>query len=189
MTQTKQIAKIPLTSEMVDKYLDGNANIVMLRDFPSKYETLDEAFNETNHIILFTSTQSPTVGHWQLIYKNMKDEIHFFDSYGMKPHEILQYVIDKTGNSFGQNFHLSALLREAHCHYNEHKYQADGDIQTCGRYVILNLMLKFIIENHANIPYDGSVFYKIMQNWKNRFNTSYDAIVSKMIDKISADEE
>lgn len=188
MQVSQAVVQSPMSSELIEKYLDGKANVILLREIPSKYPTLDDAFGGYDHIILFTATDSPTIGHWQLIYKNRKKEMNFFDSYGFRPNTLLQLIQKRTGQTFGQTLHLASFLRDAHCHYNEFQYQSKNSaVQTCGRYVVLNLILRYIVEKHTNVSYDGSVFYKIMVLWKKKYDKSFDEITSFMVDKLNED--
>lgn len=184
MEKINKIIVNPLSDVLIKKYFDGHANIVTMEDI-SHMVSINQLFRGYNHAVIFVAVNSPTDGHWQLIYKSF-ETLHFFDSYGMKPTELITKL--NKNNTYGQNKNLDNLIIKSQyakkSYYNDVKYQSDGKSQTCGRYVAINFLLLHIY-NKKNIPYDGTVFYRIMQHFQTQFKTkSYDKIVSSFINEI-----
>jgi hypothetical protein len=187
MTQPiNEIIKSPMSDVLIRKYFDGRPNIVLMSSI-SKMTSLNQIFRGFNHAVIFVSVNGPNDGHWQFMYKS-QGYLHFFDSYGMGPTELLQKMIDKNSDMYGQNLNIATLILQSpyrsRSTMNNIKYQKDGDVQTCGRYVTLNFILLHIYEKRG-LGFDGGIFYKILSSMKKHFKTkSYDVIVSKLIDEV-----
>lgn len=182
-----KIISSPLSDKQIKKYFRGNPNIVMMRDIATMTK-LDEVFNGYDHAVIFTSVNSQYDGHWNMMYIS-GDNLYFFDSYGMKPTQLIQNIVAKGYPVYGQNQNLDNLIRNSkyfphNCFMNNVKYQSDKEnIQTCGRYIALNFILLQIYKKRK-LEYSTENFYQIMKTWKNKFNKSYDYIVSFFIDDI-----
>lgn len=179
-----EIIQNPLSSNLIAKYFNGRPNIITMQQI-STMTSLNEVFRNHDHAVIFTATNSPTDGHWQMIYKS-NGCINWFDSYGMKPTELIS-KLEQKGNTWGQNKNLDNLIINSpyrlKSFFNDVKYQKDGNVQTCGRYVSLVFILIHIYQKR-NLGFDGSVFYKIMEGLRKQYNASYDQIVSSLIDTI-----
>lgn len=178
---TEQVMKSPMSDILITKYFNGRPNIVQMAEI-SRMTHLNQLFKGYDHAVIFVAVNSPTDGHWQFIYKN-GDELHFFDSYGMGPTELVRRV-----NNFNQTDNLDILIKnsiyKSNAWKNDVKYQKDGEPQTCGRYISLCFILRYIY-NKRGLPFDGTIYYKIMQHLKKSFkNASYDKIVSVLIDQV-----
>ena len=57
----------------------------------NKFSNLDEMFNSSNHVVLFTSTNSNNDGHWQTIFRT-NNNLYFFDSYGKPPMYLINLI-------------------------------------------------------------------------------------------------
>jgi hypothetical protein len=176
----------PLSSVLISKYFDGKPNIVQMSEI-SNMTSLSQLFKGYDHAVIFVAVNSPSDGHWQFIYKS-NDELHFFDSYGMNPIELLQKMNSQNHDMYGQNFNLANLILQSpyrlKSYMNDIKYQSDGLPQTCGRYVALNFILLHIY-NNKRLPYDETVFYRIMNHLKKVYKAkSYDVVISTVIDQV-----
>ena len=79
-----------LNSANIKQVLGGNIKIIEYSEL-SKYNSIDEAFDNEGRFILFFATESSTVGHWQSCFK-IDNNIIFFDSYGLAVDECKEYV-------------------------------------------------------------------------------------------------
>jgi hypothetical protein len=127
-----------------------------------KYNTIDELLREARYIIILYET-TKNYGHWCCLFKNNKNSIEFFDSYGIRPDDELKYSTELFRKKNKMNFPLlTYLLLECpyNIEYNQYKLQKmTKDISTCGRWVLLRCLLSnFNIDN----------FYKIFKNVKNK---------------------
>jgi hypothetical protein len=181
-----QTMKSPMSDVLISKYFNGRPNIQQMSQI-STMSSLNQVFRGYDHAVIFVAVNGPADGHWQFIYKS-SDELHFFDSYGMSPTQLIQDLQSSPTGTFGQNTNLDTLIMNSQyankCYKNDVKYQSDGEPQTCGRYVSLCFLL-MVIYKQKNVVFDGSVYFKIMQHLKTIFkNSSYDNIVSQMIDQV-----
>lgn len=178
---TNAVVKSPMSDTLISKYFNGRPNIVQMAEV-SQMTTINQIFKGYDHAVIFVAVNSPTDGHWQFIYKN-GHELNFFDSYGMGPTDLVKKV-----KGFGQNTNLETLIQNSqfrnNAYKNNVKYQNDGEPATCGRYVSLCFILKYIY-NKRGLGFDGSIYYKIMTHLKKMFKgESYDKIVSVLIDQV-----
>lgn len=130
-----------LTDKQVLKLAGKNTKLLIYPDI-AKYKTLDQVFGKKkNVIILYVHDETPTniVGHWCVLLKH-PHYIEFYDSYGLKPDQLLYSFKDTSERKKTRQEHnyLSKLLydeRKKPIEYNEYQYQADKDnVNTCGRY-------------------------------------------------------
>lgn len=175
----------PLSPMDLNNIIGEKLHVVALAE-TSNMTSLHQVFQGHNHAIIFSAVSSPTFGHYSLLYKNRQNQIHFFDSYGMSPCGIVDMLRKANKPLFGQNNNLDKLLlKEFHNHvdifYNPTKYQQE-ETQVCGKYVLLNLVLRFIYEKKNGIPYNGAIFKKLMIYWKGKYKKSFDEIVAYLIE-------
>lgn len=188
MQSNKTVIDNPMSESLINKYLDGNSNIKTMAEI-SRMRSLEQVLNGNDHCIIFTATTAENAGHWQLLYVS-NGILTFFDSYGMTPNGLIDRMMSAGMNMYGQTNNLSKLIEQSKYYpqracYNGYKYQQDGSPATCGRYCVLNLVLRHIY-SQKNQPYNSSVFHQIMVGWKQKFKLSYDSIVSSMINKLSS---
>jgi hypothetical protein len=179
----------PLSSVQITKYFDGKPNIRTVESL-NNLKSMDELFGGVDHCVLFTAVESPTNGHWQL-YMRQNGIIHFFDSYGLSPTDLLAQMIKEKQNMHGQTERLlyvllgSSYFREKKIFYSNTQYQNfdDSNVQTCGRYVALYFILSYIYKKGKQ-PFDATEFKRIMVKGKKRYNVTYDEFVSMLIDDL-----
>ena len=181
--QIDEIVKQPIDSQEISEILP-NPNIVMLKDV-SNMNSLNEIFKNYDYAIIFVSTNAITDGHWQCIFKNINNDICFMDSYAMNPTEMVKRL-EKLGHElYGQNYNLLQLLTSSEYYphkifVNKHKYQKDGLPETCGRYVLLCLVLHIYYKKQKKL-FTFETFYKILTAMKNKLKMDYDETVSYII--------
>ena len=174
----KEVIKAPMSSDLIDKYLDGQSNIIKLSD-TNQMTDIEQVFNGHDHVIILLEW-GPQVGHWVALMKN-KDKIYYFDSYGRNP---FIYVKNDEYKRFNQNTHILDLIKNSkykdNFYYNDEKYQAkEEDVATCGRWCLLSIILNKLIPN-----FDLNMFKKIVKNGTTKWKVSNDVLVSKIIDMI-----
>lgn len=97
-------------------------------------------------IINYDSCDEPG-SHWVAIFINKKQEIEFFDSYGMLP--IYSSIRTKLNNTFGKTRPTFNLIR------------FQGNSTVCGQYCLLYLLLKargFTLKDIQNTFYETKSF-------------------------------
>ena len=125
-------------------------------------------------IILYQD--SPNKGHWVVIVRD-KDEYLYFDSYGNKIDDPLNWVDVGLRKELNQlTPYLSKLLKNKPHKYNNKKYQKENpQVATCGRHCIF-----FTLNNRMN-DLDLETYKKLMEKLKKKMNLDYDEIVSDFI--------
>ncbi len=133
---------VMLTDKQVVKLAGAKNTKLLIYPEITKYKTLEQLFGKKkNVVILYVHDESPTniVGHWCVLIKHPK-YIEFFDSYGLKPDELLYSFKDaneRRRTKQEQNY-LSQLLyyyKKTPIEYNEYQYQEEKEnINTCGRH-------------------------------------------------------
>ncbi len=110
-----------------------------------RFKTLDKLLGKHKAIILLYMTK-PNYGHFCAVFKQNKDTISFFDSYGYKPDDELKFSSKKFRESNNQLLsHLTRLMYESgyNIDYNDHKLQSKkNDIATCGRWSGLRVLFR-----------------------------------------------
>jgi len=186
MSKTRKLIESPMSDVLIQKYFDGHANIKTLAQI-SQMTTFDELMGEYEHVIIFMALQASNSGHWISMFIN-SGNLYYFDSYGKKPLEPINKLIDYGYPLYGQNFNLFELIRKSQFAnrfiYNTIQYQNDSvDVAVCGRYAssvcILNILYK-----EKNAPFDFNVFYSLMETWKVKMgNKSYDEVIVYFINQ------
>jgi hypothetical protein len=122
--------------------------------------------NPKSGFILFFETENATTGHWETCFMNSKN-IHFFDSYGLKPDEAQDYLSKNTDIKLQENKpYLTNLFSQCmdmgyNCFYSVYKYQEMlGNVSTCGRWSATRLF------NHTKTD---SQFLDYMTSLKKRW--------------------
>lgn len=98
----------------------------------------------------------PDFGHWVLIDKT-PEGIEHFDSYGYMPDGEFEFIPEHFKKESNQDYKylLSILSKRDDVNYNQYKFQAEGDIATCGRWCIFRHMFNYLtINKFANMVYD-----------------------------------
>lgn len=159
-----------------------NAKIIRYTDL-KKYKTLKQLLPKKKDFAIILYQNSEYEGHWTLIAKD-GDYIEYFDSYGKKIDEPLNWITKKENNDLGiYEPYLSNLVKGAgkKLYYNDKQFQhSNNDINTCGRWCLWRLMNLF--ENGRDI----GDFKKLMETLKKKLKCPYDDIVSGFINEITA---
>lgn len=145
------------------KYAIGNCIILKYSDL-SKFLHINELFIKKFVIILFETKFN--YGHWCLLFKNTRNSIEFFDSYGLMPDSQLKYissVFRKHNNMIYPHLTYLLLFCSNKIEYNNHIFQkSKNNIATCGRWVILRCLF---------YNYNIDEFYEIIKSKKKKNKT------------------
>lgn len=128
--------------------------------------------NPKRGFVLFFETESMESGHWQCLFMDLDKQIHFFDSYGLKPDEAKDYLRKNTLIKLNESKpYLTKLLDKCidlgyPVSYSPHQYQKMvGNVDTCGRWVSVRLY---------NSMKSDSQFVKYIESLKKRYNVGSD---------------
>lgn len=139
-----------LTGQDID-YLTKNKAIMLLYKQLLNYDSIFDAFQGYNNIILLFPVQSDTQGHWICIQKNDKNKtLNHFDSYGISPEQELGY----TSNQYVKRNLLGILYNKAQQQgykftFNKYQLQSWGkgvgeSINTCGRWSCMRARMDYL---------------------------------------------
>jgi len=169
-----EIIREPLDDAEIKHYLP-DASLMVYGDL-SKYNSIEELLPEDKSCCIILYQDSPNKGHWVVIVRD-KDEYLYFDSYGNKIDDPLNWVdvgIRKELNQLTP--YLSELLKNKPHKYNNKRYQKlNPEVATCGRHCIF-----FTLNNRMN-DLDLQNYKKLMEELKKKMNLDYDEIVSDYI--------
>jgi hypothetical protein len=147
----KLMEKNPFSTEEIVNLCKGKVNVITYKDLEG-VKNIDQILKPWNACIILFETKEH-FGHWTAILKYKQDKqghtvkdnepgkwaIEYFDSYGMKPDDELDYVPDNLKSKLGEDrTHLTKLLLDSGYPiiYNKIPLQEmKGQISTCGRWV------------------------------------------------------
>ena len=135
---------ISLTNDQIMKGLNNQTKIVKYTDLYT-YTSIDDLLKPYNNVVILYQTISNTSGHWVCMFKN-GNTLNFFDSYGLKVDEQIQYCPYLKRNMTNP-YVLSDLLKNSNYDLveNTYAYQTDSKKQspnTCGRFCIVRLLFR-----------------------------------------------
>lgn len=169
----------PLTSEEVKKIAGKDINVVTYNELKN-YDKLDDIFRNSGCLILYETHDvgvDKKSGHWTIVYKNGKNKVTYFDSYGNFIDQPLDIIDKSFSKRIGQYYPiLSKLLYESpyEIHYNNYPLQSkDPLIATCGRYAGLAYRNRYM---------DIDQFVDVFKKYKNR-GYNLDEIIVGLTDK------
>jgi len=174
--KTEEIIEEPLGDDDIRRYLP-NAKIMKYSEL-ARYNNIDELLPKDKDYAIILYEDSPNKGHWTAILK-YKPYIEYFDSYGGKPDNPLNWVPTAEKIKLGANKKLLSGLLDKYSGevvYNPTKFQGDGnDINTCGRHCV------FRIKNLMDCNRNLSNYYTLMKEIKADSGNDYDEIISHFI--------
>jgi hypothetical protein len=146
---TKEDLARMTTGDDFDRYLHGASNKILKYSELGKYynDTVEELLPEETDYRIILIEQNYNTGHWVCILRYGKT-IEWFDSYGIKPPNELNFISAVKNKFLGQKKKtLIDLLDDAKSRgwnviYNKKKLQKlKNGINTCGRWVILRITM------------------------------------------------
>ena len=129
-----------------------NCKIVKYADLDN-YETIYQLLpNRMDFCFILTESEKNS-GHWTLLIRD-DDVFEYFDSYGVSPKNILDYIPSFKNKQLGNNYSqdlgkiIGSIKKPTDKFiYNKSKLQKDApNINTCGRWCIARLSL-FLSDN------------------------------------------
>lgn len=150
-----------LSGENINNALNNKSYTITYKEL-FEFKNIDDLLKLAKYIIILYET-TENYGHWCALFKNNKDSIEFFDSYGIMPDDELKFSKKVFRKSHGFDFpHLTSLLIDCpyNIEYNDHKFQKKGpNVATCGRWCILRCLLS---------DFDIDKFYLLFKKYKNK---------------------
>jgi len=143
-----------MTGGELNGLLSGKANIVAYSDL-TRYKCIEDLLGKNGRVVLLYEVQ-PSVGHWTTIFYGPPQEecdlefprIYFFDSYGLKPDDELEWVdIEFRQKAWNDMRILSRLLKNtpSEIDYNNYRLQKmQKNVNTCGKWCAARLMLQHL---------------------------------------------
>jgi hypothetical protein len=136
-----------IDSADIDRYLDaGSSKIIKYSDL-DQFRTIEELLPKDVDFRIILIEQNPNSGHWTCILRYGKT-IEWFDSYGIKFDEELNFISKVKNRLLGQDVKfLTILLNDAKARgwnviWNKKKLQQLKDgINTCGRWCLLRITM------------------------------------------------
>ena len=132
------LEKYPLSGKEVCDIAGDGTRIIPYHEL-IKYRSIEELLANSPVIILFETKYD--VGHYTALYYDQNDVLHFFDPYGMKPDEELNFA------HYNNTPYLTNLLSKytKPLKVNNFRYQKwTEDINTCGRHSGVRIRTRFI---------------------------------------------
>lgn len=140
-------------------------NIFTIPEMEKNPSLFKRSLNKHHYAVLFIEPKGQKIGHWIIMFKNGKNEVYMFDSYGNHP-------IDLDENLFKfLKKHFPKII------FNTFQYQKySPDVATCGRWTMFVLGMNKLI-NHLNVD----ILYRILTALKKRYRKSYDYIITNLV--------
>lgn len=140
--------------------LSGKTKVILYSDLKNVSD-IDDLLKPYDSFVVLHE-QYPRIGHWACLTLNRRNnELEYFNSYGDYPDDFLDLVDDGLKKKLNEDYpYLTMLMINSKYNlaYNQYKLQKlSNDIATCGRYVVVRILLK-------DIPLDE--FVKIFKNKK-----------------------
>lgn len=144
------------TGEDIKNATDNKYKLYVYEDL-TNVEDINELLGENKGFILLFQNESENSGHWVSCFLQ-GETLMFFDSYGLKPDEEIQYAdynLRKFEHSHEKVPHLTHILNQSNykISYNKFKLQRFKDhTNTCGRWATYRLMHRDLShEQFANL--------------------------------------
>jgi hypothetical protein len=170
-----------LSSSDLKTVLGSNIKIVEYSQI-STMKHITNLFDNQGRCILFCSTISNTVGHYECLFLNGKI-VTFFDSYGLKPDAFKKFVNNnllirlKEYPDYLTDLFMNAISEGYSVVYNPFDYQSwKGNISTCGDHCSVRLL-------HKNL--NGLQYKQFLSGLMKTYNVdTFDEVVTIVISKI-----
>jgi len=126
----------PLSNDAIFKALNINNTYVIKYSELSNYNSLTDAFGRKPFIIILIESNTNS-GHWVCMYRKSPNHYIYFNSYGRKYDNDLDFISKIKNKILGNDVNTINKLMDDNdiIDYNHIKYQSDIT-QVCGRYCI-----------------------------------------------------
>lgn len=176
MDNVTVVEQIPMSDGDI-KFYFPNAPIYKYSEL-AKFNDINQLFKTGYFFLLYQDSKFS--GHW-IVCAIKDNDISFFDSYGYRPDDELEFVNCATRKELGTTKTLLTDMfnkSKYNIYYNNYDYQGrKNGSQTCGRHCC-NFLRQYLTNNM-----DLEDYYKYMSNLKKKTKKSYDKIVSMIISK------
>ena len=134
-----------VNSEDLKNALGEDLRIIKFQDLKNYSNIYKLLPKQKDYVVIFFTDDiknNTNIGHWTCLMR-YNNKFEFFDSYGLKEPDELKFISDEKRARFGESVdYLQELLKPVKHTYNNYDYQKwDDNVTTCGRWVILRLML------------------------------------------------
>lgn len=140
-------SKIPLSSEDIEKLLDGKTRIMSYKQL-MKHKNINEVLEPFGSVVILLESRD-NFGHWLCLIKR-GDTIEFFDPYGIKPDNQRAFIpAAYKKQHYPEKYLVKLLLNSRYkIRYSEFKLQDinDSEISTCGRWCCMRIIFKDLDE-------------------------------------------
>jgi hypothetical protein len=164
-----------LSDSDIKNILGNNVKIINYCDIYN-YNSVDDLLDPYDFVIILYEMK-PNFGHWCLFFKRDNKTCEFFDSYGVKVDDELDFVDKEYKNQLCENYKfLSYLIYKSkyQLQYNPFLFQKyHKNISTCGRWCIFRYLFKSLTINKFN---------KMINGLTKSFKMSNDELVTYFID-------
>lgn len=152
-TLIKNQEDIDLSATDIVKICDGNVDVVVYHNLPN-YQSLSDLCSKFGAVALLFELKE-NFGHWTALIE-YDDHFEFFDPYGMKPDEELNYA------HYDNTPYLSQLIEKSTkpVRWSTNKLQVFKDeINTCGRWVATRIKMRQLDNNSFGKLFKGHNHY------------------------------
>tara|TARA_R110002073_G_scaffold179166_1_gene337665 strand:+ start:1330 stop:1857 length:528 start_codon:yes stop_codon:yes gene_type:complete len=130
---------VDLSKENILEITNNGCDVVVYHNL-GDYNSLENLLGDKGAVILLYETKQ-NFGHWVALFytDSSQQEIEFFDSYGFKPDEELNYA------KYDDQPYITELIQKSNKKiiYNTKKLQTfKEDINTCGRWTSLRIAMR-----------------------------------------------
>lgn len=128
---------VDLSGDDVRNLCRGEVEIVPYHTLDN-YDSIENLLSKFGAVILLYETRE-NFGHYVALFYNKDNDLEFFDSYGMKPDEELNYA------TYNDKAYLTDLLKKYNKKIiaNTEKLQVfKEDINTCGRWTAMRIFFR-----------------------------------------------
>ncbi len=136
-----------IDSADIDRYLDAGSKKIIKYSELDQFRTIEELLPNDKDYKIILIEQNPNSGHWTCILRYGKT-CEFFDSYGLRFDEELNFISKVKNRLLGQDVKLlSLLLNDAKARgwnviWNKTKLQQlKNGVNTCGRWCLLRITM------------------------------------------------
>ena len=132
-----EIEKVDLTGEDLINICEGKVEVIPYHELV-EYDSIEKLLDKYGAVILLYETKK-NFGHYTALLYDMNGDLEFFDSYGLKPDEELNYA------TYDDTPYLSNLLKKYNKKYSVNTVKLQKfvrDINTCGRWTTTRIRLR-----------------------------------------------
>ena len=157
-----------------------NCKIVKYADLDNYKDIYQLLPNRMDFCFILTESEHNS-GHWTLLIRD-DDVFEYFDSYGVSPKNILDYIPYHMNRKLGNNYQedigmiIKSIKPTDKFIYNKIKFQTESpNINTCGRWCIARLSL--FLSDNLNLK----EFTKLMKTKAKQLKMTNDEFITYLV--------